>query len=74
MEDTLIVIFIAETDPEYVYQISSDVQKQFQKHLGINYSRLLSCYRRQLKWYSLQIRALLKLFPPLESSTQTWHH
>ena len=37
MEDTLIVIFIAETDPEYVYQISSDVQKQFQKHLGSDY-------------------------------------
>ena len=37
MEDTLIVIFIAETDPDYVYQISSDVQKQFQKHLGSNY-------------------------------------
>ena len=34
MEDVLIVIFIAETDPDYVYQISADVQKQFQKHLG----------------------------------------
>ena len=34
LEDTLIVIFIAETDPDYVYQISADVQKQFQKHLG----------------------------------------
>ena len=29
MEDTLIIIFIAETDPDSVYQISSDVQKQF---------------------------------------------
>lgn len=38
MEDTLIVIFIAETEPDYVYQISSDVQKQFQKHLGRNIS------------------------------------
>ena len=38
MEDTLIVIFIAETEPDYVYQISSDVQKQFQKHLGRNFS------------------------------------
>ena len=35
LEDTLIVIFIAETDPDYVYQISADVQKQFQKHLGL---------------------------------------
>ena len=34
MEDTLIVIFIAEVDPDYVYQISAEVQKQFQKHLG----------------------------------------
>ena len=34
MDDTLIIIFIAETDPDYVYQISSDIQKQFQKHLG----------------------------------------
>ena len=41
MEDTLIVIFIAETDPDYVYQISSDVQKQFQKHLGSDYRRHL---------------------------------
>ena len=31
----MIVIFIAETDPDYVYQISADVQKQFQKHLGL---------------------------------------
>ena len=29
MEDTLIIIFIAETDPDSVFQISSDVQKQF---------------------------------------------
>ena len=35
MEDTLIIIFIAETDPDYVYQISSEVQRQFQKHLGM---------------------------------------
>ena len=35
LQDTLIVIFIAETDPDYVYQISADVQKQFQKHLGL---------------------------------------
>ena len=34
MDDCLIIIFIAETDPDYVYQISSDIQKQFQKHLG----------------------------------------
>ena len=34
MGDTLIIIFIAETEPDYVYQISSEVQKQFQKHLG----------------------------------------
>ena len=37
MEDTLIVIFIAEVDPDYVYQISAEVQKQFQKHLGERY-------------------------------------
>ena len=35
MEDTLIVIFIAEIDPDYVFQISSEVEKNFQKHLGI---------------------------------------
>jgi hypothetical protein len=29
MEDSLIIIFIAETDPDSVYQISNDVQKQF---------------------------------------------
>ena len=34
MSDSVIVIFIAETDPDYVYQISAEVQKQFQKHLG----------------------------------------
>ena len=34
MGDTLIIIFIAETEPDYVYQISSEVQKQFQEHLG----------------------------------------
>ena len=28
------MIFIAEIDPDYVYQISAEVQKQFQKHLG----------------------------------------
>ena len=33
-DDSLIVIFIAETDPDYVYQISAEVQKQFQKYLG----------------------------------------
>ena len=38
MDDSLIIIFIAETDPDYVYQISSDIQKQFQKHLGKYYS------------------------------------
>ena len=38
MDDSLIIIFIAETDPDYVYQISSDIQKQFQKHLGKHYS------------------------------------
>ena len=59
MEDTLIVIFIAETDPDYVYQISSDVQKQFQKHLGIR-RKLVCCYRRQLKLNSLQIPVSLK--------------
>ena len=34
MSDSVIVIFIAETDPDYVYQISAEVQKQFQTHLG----------------------------------------
>ena len=34
MDESLIVIFIAETDPDFVYQISAEVQKQFQKHLG----------------------------------------
>ena len=35
MEDTLIVIFVAELDPDYVFSISSEVKKQFRKHLGI---------------------------------------
>lgn len=39
MDDSLIIIFIAETDPDYVYQISSDIQKQFQKHLGKQHSQ-----------------------------------
>jgi len=42
MEDTLIVIFIAETEPDYVYQISSDVQKQFQKHLDSGLIEIIS--------------------------------
>jgi len=33
MQDTLIVIFIAETDPAFVYEISADIQKQFNTHL-----------------------------------------
>jgi len=42
MEDVLIVIFIAETDPDYVYQISADVQKQFQKHLDSGLIEIIS--------------------------------
>lgn len=42
LQDTLIVIFIAETDPDYVYQISADVQKQFQKHLDTGLIEIIS--------------------------------
>ena len=42
MEDTLIIIFIAETDPDSVYQISSDVQKQF--HQARNRQKICSKY------------------------------
>ena len=34
MDDALIVIFIAEIDPNDVLQISSEVKKQFQEYLG----------------------------------------
>ena len=34
MEDSLVIIFIAETEPEDVYLISQEIQKQFNKHLG----------------------------------------
>ena len=34
MADSLIVVFIAETDPAFVYDITKDVQKQFSNHLG----------------------------------------
>jgi len=33
MADSLIVVFIAETDPAFVYDITKDVQKQFSIHL-----------------------------------------
>jgi hypothetical protein len=33
MDDCLVIIFIAETDPENVFQISSEIQGQFSKHL-----------------------------------------
>ena len=36
MADTLIIIFIAETDPDSVFQISSDVQKQFHQVGALN--------------------------------------
>merc|ERR1719308_676154 len=42
MDDSLIIIFIAETDPDYVYQISSDIQKQFQKHLESGLMEVIS--------------------------------
>jgi len=33
MDDTLVIIFIAETDPDNVYQITSEIQGQFTQHL-----------------------------------------
>ena len=33
MDDCLVIIFIAETDAENVFQISSEIQSQFSKHL-----------------------------------------
>jgi len=42
MEDTLIIIFIAETDPDSVFQISSDVQKQFHQHLESGLMEVIS--------------------------------
>lgn len=42
MEDSLIIIFIAETDPDSVYQISSDVQKQFSQHLESGLMEVIS--------------------------------
>lgn len=42
MADTLIIIFIAETDPDSVFQISSDVQKQFHKHLESGLMEVIS--------------------------------
>jgi hypothetical protein len=33
MDDCLVIVFIAETDAENVYQISSEIQSQFNKHL-----------------------------------------
>ena len=40
MADTLIIIFIAETDPDSVFQISSDVQKQFHKVAALHHAIL----------------------------------
>jgi len=42
MDESLIVIFIAETDPDFVYQISAEVQKQFQKHLDSGLLEIIS--------------------------------
>lgn len=42
MNDSLIIVFIAETEPDFVYQISSDIQKQFQKHLESGLMELIS--------------------------------
>ena len=42
MEDSLIIIFIAETDPDSVFQISSDIQKQFHQHLDSGLMEVIS--------------------------------
>ena len=63
MNDSLIIIFIAETDPDYVYQISSDIQKQFQKHLGKHYSETLV---HNLIFNILESGLMEVISPPLE--------
>ena len=72
MEDTLIVIFIAEVDPDYVYQISAEVQKQFQKHLGemVDFGFCIIFFL----FLKFQILVWLKSFHHLENFIQIWLH
>jgi len=42
MEDSLVIIFIAETEPEDVYLISQEIQKQFNKHLETGLLEIIS--------------------------------
>ena len=65
MDDSLIIIFIAETDPDYVYQISSDIQKQFQKHLGKQFT--LSGLTFDFSIFQISESGLMEVIsPPLE--------
>ena len=63
MDDSLIIIFIAETDPDYVYQIGSDIQKQFQKQLGKHYSETSA---HNLIFNILESGLMVVISPPLE--------
>ncbi len=66
MDDCLVIIFIAETDPENVFQISSEIQGQFSKHLESGTLPFLGCYHTVNKVLTILYGTLFFSLIPLD--------